>query len=72
MWQALETKDRFIGQAITGDNASRRAEDIGGKELSNAEVKSIPSGNLAVLTFAEADAELQRRNLPKKNHLDEQ
>ncbi len=72
MWQALETKARFIGQVITGDNATRRAEDIGGQELSYAEVKAIASGNPAVLTLAEADAELQRLTLLKKNHLDEQ
>jgi len=70
--QALETKARFIGQVITGDNAARRAEDIGGQELSYAEVKAIASGNPAVLTLAEADAELQRLNLLKKNHMDEQ
>jgi len=72
MWQALETKARFIGQVITGDNAARRAEDIGSQELSYAEVKAIASGNPAVLTLAEADAELQRLSLLKKNHLDEQ
>jgi N12 class adenine-specific DNA methylase len=72
MWQALETKARFIGQVITGENAARRAEDIGGQELSYAEVKAIASGNPAVLTLAEADAELQRLALLKKNHLDEQ
>ncbi len=72
MWQALETKARFIGQVITGDNAARRAEDIGGQELSYAEVKAIASGNPAVLTLAEADAELQRLTLLRKNHLDEQ
>jgi N12 class adenine-specific DNA methylase len=72
MWQALETKARFISQVITGNNSARRAEDIGGQELSYAEVKAIASGNPAVLTLAEADAELQRLNLLKKNHLDEQ
>jgi hypothetical protein len=70
--QALETKARFIGQVITAENTARRAEDIGGQELSYAEVKAIASGNPAVLTLAEADAELQRLNLLKKNHLDEQ
>ena len=72
MWQALETKARFIGQVITAENAARRAEDIGGQELSYAEVKAIASGNPAVLTLAEADAELQRLAVLKKNHLDEQ
>jgi N12 class adenine-specific DNA methylase len=72
MWQALETKARFISQVISGSNAARRAEDIGGQELSYAEVKAIASGNPAVLTLAEADAELQRLNLLRKQHLDEQ
>jgi N12 class adenine-specific DNA methylase len=72
MWQALETKARFISQVMSGDNALRRADDICGQELSYAEVKAIASGNPAVLTLAEADAELQRLTLLKKNHLDEQ
>src|SRR5438067_4956127 len=72
MWQALETKARFIAQVMTGETAVRRAEDIGGQELSYAEVKAIASGNPAVLTLAEADAELQRLFVLKKKHLDEQ
>src|SRR5204863_6206983 len=72
LWQALETKARFIAQIITGENALRRAADVGGQELSYAEVKAIASGNPAVLTLAEADAELQRLSLLKKNHADEQ
>jgi Type III restriction enzyme, res subunit len=72
MWQALETKARFIAQVITGENALRRAEDIGGQELSYAEVKAIASGNPAVLTLAEADAELQRLTVLRKSHADEQ
>ena len=35
-------------------------------------MKAIAAGNPAVLTLAEADAELQRLALLKKNHLDEQ
>jgi N12 class adenine-specific DNA methylase len=72
MWQALETKARFISQVMTGENAVRKADDIGGQELSYAEVKAIASGNPAVLTLAEADAELQRLAILQKNHADEQ
>ena len=72
MWQALETKARFIAEVMTGENALRSANDIGGQELSYAEVKAIASGNPAVLTLAEADAELQRLSVLKKNHADEQ
>jgi N12 class adenine-specific DNA methylase/predicted RNA methylase len=72
MWQALETKAKFIGQVVTGETAVRQAEDIGGQELSYAEVKAIASGNPAVLTLAEADAELQRLFTLRKGHADEQ
>ena len=57
---------------MTGESAVRRAEDIGSQELSYAEVKAIASGNPAVLTLAEADAELKRLAILKKNHADEQ
>src|SRR5713101_4981355 len=72
MWQALETKARFIGQIMTGRSTVRQAEDIGGAELSYAEVKAIASGNPAVLTLAETDAELKRLAVMKKHHADEQ
>ena len=72
MWQALETKARFIAQVMSGQSAVRRAEDIGGQELSYAEVKAIASGNPAVLTLAEADAEIQKLAVLRKNHADEQ
>ncbi len=72
MWQVLETKARFIAQVMTGQSAVRRAEDIGGQELSYAEVKAIASGNPAVLTLAEADAEIQKLAVLRKNHADEQ
>lgn len=72
MWQALETKARFIGQVMTGRVGVRRAEDVAGQELSYAEVKAIASGNPAVLTLAEADAEVQRLSVLRRNHADEQ
>jgi N12 class adenine-specific DNA methylase len=72
MWQALETKAKFISQVMTGEAAVRRAEDVGGQELSYAEVKAIASGNPAVLVLAEADAELQRLSILRRNHADEQ
>jgi hypothetical protein len=68
----LETKARFIAQIMTGESGLRRAEDVGGQELSYAEVKAIASGNPAVLTLAEADAELQRLAVLRRNHADEQ
>jgi hypothetical protein len=72
MWQALETKARFIAQVLTGDNTVRQAEDIGVQELSYAEVKAIASGNPAVLTLAEADAALHQLRVLQKHYADEQ
>jgi hypothetical protein len=72
LWQALETKARFIAQVLTGDSTVRQAEDIGAQELYYAEVKAIASGNPAVLTLAEAEATLHRLRVLQKHHADEQ
>jgi N12 class adenine-specific DNA methylase len=72
MWQALETKARFISQIMRGDAIGRQAEDVGGQELSYAEVKALASGNPAFMTLAEADAEIQRLNILRRTHGDEQ
>ncbi|WP_422929711.1 DEAD/DEAH box helicase family protein [Singulisphaera sp. PoT] len=72
MWQALETKARFIAQVMSGESAVRKAADVCDQELSYAEVKAIASGNPAVLTLAEADAQLMRLAILAKNHRDEQ
>jgi hypothetical protein len=68
MYQTLETKAKFITQMMSGESGVRRA----GSELSYAEVKAIASGNEHILTLAEADAELQRLAILRKNHSDEQ
>ncbi len=60
MWQTLETKARFIGQVMTGENDLRRIEDIDGAALTYAEVKAIASGNPLVIEKARVDAELTR------------
>jgi hypothetical protein len=72
MWQTLETKAHFINQVMSGRSGIRQAQDIGGQELSFAEVKAIASGNPAVLVLAETDAEIQRLSILRKNHHDEQ
>ena len=56
------------------DRRQRRAAGEGHRRPGalHAEVKAIASGNPAVLTLAEADAELQRLAILKKHHADEQ
>jgi N12 class adenine-specific DNA methylase/SAM-dependent methyltransferase len=72
MWQTLEVKAKFINQIMTGECGVRRAEDIGGQELSFSEVKSIASGNPAFMTLAQADAEIQRLDIMRRSYNDEQ
>lgn len=72
MWQTLQSKARFIAQVMKGDAGVRRASDIGGQELSFAEVKAIASGNPAILTLAGIEADVQRLTLLKRSHADEQ
>ena len=72
MWQTLETKARFISAAMAGDSGCRRADDIGGAELSFAEVKAIASGNPAMLTLAEMDLDLREVTLLRNAHARDQ
>src|SRR5262249_1866 len=57
MWQALETKARFIAQVMSGDNTAPRAHEIGAQELSPAGGEAISSGQPARLPLGRADAE---------------
>ena len=62
----MEDNERLL-RALAASSACRF-----GTMAPYAEVKAIASGNPAVLTLAEADAELQRLTILKKNHADEQ
>ena len=68
MWQTLETKAKFIAQAMAGDAGTRRADDIGGAELSFAEVKAIATGNPAMLVLAEMDLDVRQLRLLRTAH----
>ncbi len=57
MWQTLETKARFIQQAMSGRVSVRTAKDIEGGALTYAGIKAIASGNPAVMETA---ARIQR------------
>jgi N12 class adenine-specific DNA methylase len=60
MWQALETKARFIAQVMSGDKGLRSIEDVEGAALSYAEVKALASGNPLVIEKAGVDAEVAK------------
>jgi len=60
MWQTIERKSRFIGQAMRGRLDVREIEEIGDAALSYSEVKALATGNPLLMEKAEADAELTR------------
>jgi hypothetical protein len=60
MWQALETKARFIAQVMSGDKGPRSIEDVELAALSYAEVKALASGNPLVIEKAGVDAEVAK------------
>jgi hypothetical protein len=55
MWQLLETKARFIHQAMGGHTSVRSAEDLEARTLTYAEIKAIASGNPAVIDYVVAE-----------------
>lgn len=70
IWQALQSKAHFIHQLLNGALGARQAADVGLQELSFAQVKAIASGNPALMTLAETEAELRRLTLLEKQHRD--
>jgi hypothetical protein len=60
MWQALETKARFIAQVMSGDKGLRSIEDVELAALSYAEVKALASGNPLVIEKAGVDADVAK------------
>ena len=67
-WQTLESKARFIEQAMRGDITVRRADDVDGGALTYAEVKALASGNPMVIDKVKVDAELRKLELLESAH----
>ncbi len=67
VWQTLETKARFVAQAMHGKITVRSVEDIENAALSYAEVKALASGNPLVMEKAGLDAELAKLSARKAN-----
>lgn len=71
LWNIVETKQRFISQIMTGKSHSRDCEDIDEAVLSYAEAQAIASGNPHIKEKIEVDAEVQRLNILKSQHLNQ-
>ena len=69
LYQLVESKQKFIGQIMTGKSPVRSAEDIDETALSYAEIKALCSGNPAMKEKMDLDVEVAKLKLLKANHL---
>jgi N12 class adenine-specific DNA methylase len=60
MWGTVETKARFIEQALAGEITARTIEDTSDIVLSAAEIKAIASGNPQVMRKVQLEVEVAR------------
>lgn len=72
MWQTLETKAKFIEQAMNGETTARDIEDISKNSLTFAEVKALASGNPKILEAIKLDADVKNLQVQERAHLAEQ
>jgi RNA polymerase sigma factor (sigma-70 family) len=84
MFQGIESKARFIEQAMAGEITTRTIEDTSDVVLSAAEIKAIASGNPQIVRKVQLEAEVARleqvrsvwldtrRNLQVERHFTEE
>jgi hypothetical protein len=60
MWQAIESKSKFISKALAGEVSARTVKDTDEMVLTAAEVKAIASGNPLVMEKIKLELELAR------------
>jgi hypothetical protein len=84
LFQLIESKARFIEQALAGEITARTAEDTSDVVLSAAEIKAIASGNPQIVRKVQLEADVARlervravwldtrRNLQLERHVTEE
>ncbi|MDR3209092.1 MAG: N-6 DNA methylase, partial [Oscillospiraceae bacterium] len=70
-YQTIESKQRFIGQIMSGASGARVCEDVDETALSYAEIKALASGNPKIEEKIRLDAELSRLELRYASYLRE-
>lgn len=70
-WQLLETKQRFIGQIMSGTAVEREGGDVDDTVLSYAEVKALAVGNPKIKRRVEVVNELEKLRVLRKSEIDE-
>lgn len=72
MWQTVETKAKYINQAITGSTTQRAMEDSSAEELNYSEIKAISTGNPLIMEKAKVDDLINRLSVKKRAHINNQ
>ena len=72
MWQTVETKAKYINQAITGSTTQRAMEDSSAEELNYSEIKAISTGNPLIMEKAKVDDLINRLSVQKRAHINNQ
>ena len=70
-WQLLETKQRFIGQIMSGNATMRDGGDIDDTVLNYAEVKALAVGNPRIKRRVEVCNELDKYRILQRDYLEE-
>ncbi len=70
LWQTVESKARFIAQAMAGEITARSIEDTSDVVLSAAEVKAIASGDPRIVRKVQLETEIGRMERVRAVHRD--
>ena len=67
-WGLVESKQKFIGQVMTGKSPARSIEDVDATALSYAEVKALATGDDRIREKMELDVQVAKLKMLKANH----
>lgn len=70
-WQLLETKQRFIGQIMSGEVTARDGGDIDDTVLNYAEVKALAVGNRKIKKRVEICNELDKYRILQRDYMND-
>ena len=71
-WGLVESKQKFIGQVMTGKSPARSIEDVDATALSYAEVKALATGDDRIREKMELDVQVAKLKMLKANHTSQQ
>ena len=71
LYQLVESKQKFIGQIMTGKSPVRSAEDVDEQALSYAEIKALCAGDPNIKEKMDLEVDVSRLKLLKANHLNQ-